>query len=181
MKLGSYFLILLSLFAISFSSYKLFMVYLHPIKYEDEIIFYANEYTLSPKIIASVINVESGFDKNAKSNKDAIGLMQIKLNTANYLNQINNEEFITEKDLFTPTINIKYGCMYLQYLFNKFKDTNTVFAAYNAGETRVKTWLNNKDYSSDKITLNYIPYKETRNYVKKVNNNIKYYKKIYNN
>ena len=66
--------------------------------------------------------------------------------------------------------------MYLNYLFKKFKDTNTVLASYNAGETVVRSWLHNTNYSTDKITLQNIPFLETKNYIKKINNNLKFYK-----
>ena len=65
------------------------------------------------------------------------------------------------------------------YLLDKFLDPTTALAAYNAGETRVRSWLSGGICSLDGKTLNYIPYKETRNYVEKINENIKFYKKIY--
>ena len=105
--------------------------------------------------------------------------MQIKLSTANYVASLYSMPTLTEYELFDPKTNIEYGCMYLNYLSKKFENTNTMLASYNAGETVVRSWLNNKEYSFDKISLNNIPYKETNNYVKKINKNIKYYKKIY--
>lgn len=149
----------------------------HPIKYVDEINVAAKKYTLPPYLIASVINVESGYDKNAESNKDALGLMQIKLSTANYLiDYFKLDETLEEKSLFNAKTNIRYGGMYLKYLLDKFGDVNTALAAYNAGETRVRVWLNSEQYSNGK-TLKNIPYKETKDYVEKVNKNIKFYKK----
>ena len=62
---------------------------------------------------------------------------------------------------------------------DKFEDKYTAIAAYNAGETRVRTWLNDEQYSIDKKTLNYIPYKETANYIKKIKLNEKFYQKVY--
>ena len=127
-----------------------------------------------------MLNVESSFKETAKSNKNAIGLMQIKLSTANYLNDLNNQNKITETQLFTPATNIKYGCAYLKYLIDKFENLNTALASYNAGETRVREWLKSGIYSVDGKTLSYIPYEETRNYVEKINKNFKYYTKIFN-
>lgn len=179
MKIGAFILLLFSCFAFYLSAYKLFLVFTHPLKFEEEIIFCAQEFDISPELIASVINVESSFDENAKSNKNAIGLMQIKLSTANYLDDLNATYHISEEDLFIPKINIKYGCEYLKYLINKFEQVNTALAAYNAGETRVKSWLNSKDFSKDGKILNFIPFEETRNYVEKINKNLKYYQKLF--
>ncbi len=179
MKFGAWLIICFSVIALSLSFFNLYQVYVHPIKYKTEIIECAKECEINPTLVASVINVESSFRKNARSNKNAIGLMQIKLTTANYLNDLENLNHITEKELFKPKKNIEYGIKYLRYLLNKFEDVNTALASYNAGETIVRAWLKNENYSTDEKTLNYIPYTETRNYVKKINENIKYYKKIF--
>ena len=151
----------------------------HPIKYKNEIISISNKYALDPTIVASLINVESSYDPLAKSNKNAIGLMQIKLSTANYMNELDNRDNIDENGLFLINNNIDYGCRYLRYLLNKFPDTNTALAAYNAGETIVRSWLKGGICSLDGKTLSYIPYHETRKYVEKINENINFYKKIY--
>ena len=142
---------------------------------------YATENELDYGLVASLINAESSFKENAKSNKNAIGLMQIKLSTANYINELNKENTVTEQELFDAETNIKIGCEYLKYLINKFNDINTSLAAYNAGETRVKTWLNSGVYSLNGKKLTYIPYEETRNYVDKINKDIKVYKKYFKN
>ena len=156
------------------------MVYTHPVKYKEEIIEQARSFDLPAELVASMINVESSFNPNAKSNKDAIGLMQVKLSTAEYLiDYYNLNETISKTDLFTPNINIRFGCMYFKYLLNKFQNINTALASYNAGETRVRVWLSDKNYSLDNETLYNIPYNETKNYVTKVNKNVRFYQKIY--
>lgn len=179
MKIGIYLLLFFSCLVFTLSGYKLYLTFTHPLKFKEEIIFYAESYNLSSDLVASVINVESSFKETAKSNKNAIGLMQIKLSTANYINELNNQQTINEEELFIPSTNIKYGCLYLKYLIDKFDDINTALASYNAGETVVRAWLKSGVYSLDGKTLMYIPYKETRNYVKKINKDINYYKKLF--
>ena len=180
MKIGAWILIFFSCLAFGLSAYNLFNVFTHPLKFETEIVECALHYDLTPELIASVINVESSFKEHSKSNKDAIGLMQIKLTTANYMNELNKEKIITESELFNPTVNINLGCQYIKYLIDKFENVETALASYNAGETRVRSWLNTGIYSTDGKTLMYIPFEETRNYVEKINKNVKYYKKIFN-
>jgi len=179
MKKCAIFLIIFIIFTFIFGGYKIFLSVTHPIKYQNLIIETSKKYNLEPSIVASLINVESSYEENAKSNKSAIGLMQVKLDTANYILTLNNALKIEEKQLFEPATNIEVGCMYLNYLNKKFNDIFTTLAAYNAGETRVRSWLSSTTYSKDKITLHYIPYKETENYIKKIKNNLKFYKKIY--
>lgn len=166
-----------SSFALAF--FNLYQVFSHPLKYEQEILTYSKEYNLSPSLVATIINTESGFNEQARSNKNACGLMQIKLTTANYMCDILKESSLSEEQLFDPDVNIKYGCAYLNYLIKKFGNTQTALAAYNAGETIVRAWLNDGIHSTDGKTLSFIPYKETRNYVKKINKNMKYYSKIF--
>ncbi len=152
----------------------------HPIKYKNEITDVCTKLNLNPALVASVINVESKYKPYAKSQRNALGLMQIKLETANYLVDYYKLNLnLEESDLYNPNTNIKLGSLYLNYLMLKFNDVNTALASYNAGETRVRTWLKNPEYSDDGISLKIIPFKETKNYIKKVNNNYKFYKKYY--
>ncbi len=147
----------------------------YPIKYKDEIVKYSSEYGLSSSLVASVINSESSFNKNATSNAGAIGLMQIIPSTAEYICDLLNEEFFIE-NLYDPEKNIKYGCFYLRYLKNKFIDENTTLCAYNAGETIVFNWLKDKNISSNGISLDgKIPFNVTKNYANNIIKNKKYY------
>lgn len=144
---------------------------LYPQKYKDYIFKYANQNNLSPSFVASVINAESRFNPEAKSDAGAIGLMQLMPETANWL----SEEELTEKELTTPETNIKLGCLYLSKLINQFKNIECALAAYNAGPTKVEEWLRNKEYSSDGKVLTKIPFKETEKYVQKVKSNMNIY------
>ena len=102
--------------------------------------------------------------------------MQITLSTAEYIAKRVN---INEYDLQDENINVRFGCYYLRYLIDKFKDIETAICAYNAGEGNVALWLNNPSYSSDKKTLVYVPFLETREYIKKIQENFSKYKKLY--
>ena len=70
---------------------------------------------------------------------------------------------------FDPDTSIHMGCWYLRYLSDRFSETDTVLAAYNAGPNKVSEWLEDESYSDDGKTLYHIPYEETDNYVKRVN------------
>lgn len=148
-----------------------FFMFFYPKKYSNFVITYAKEYALQESLVYSVINTESSFNSNAKSKSGAIGLMQLMPNTAKWIAGELNENFETEC-LYNPETNIKYGCFYLRYLMDKFNNETYSLCAYNAGETVVRGWLVEENFK--------ILYPETQNYVKKVQNNIKIYKKIYN-
>ena len=148
----------------------------YPLKYKNEIKQFSLKYGLKPELVASLINKESSFNKNAVSSAGAIGLMQILPSTALYISQMLKEEDVFKiEDLYNSGINIKYGCYYLKYLKNKFNDEKTFLAAYNAGETTVFNWLKNSNYSNDGKTLKHIPYSVTENYALKIMRTKKYY------
>ena len=152
----------------------------HPVEYKEFIEKYASEYNIPEYIILSVINTESGFDPEATSYVGAMGLMQMMPDTFTWLTSSEHLGENLEVDaLYDPEVSIRYGCYYLRYLFVKFYNWDTVFAAYNGGEGNVAKWLADPEYSDGKGNLTYIPFKETRNYVKKVNKEIKYYKNTY--
>ena len=99
--------------------------------------------------------------------------MQIMPTTAEMVAKQNNVE---EFDLFNPEDNINIGTAYISSLLKRFDNLETALCAYNAGPTNVANWLNNGEYSQDGTTLSYIPFEETRNYIKRFNENYSYYK-----
>ncbi len=151
-------------------------IFFYPLKYQDEISHYSELYDLNKTLVFSVVNVESGFDKNAESKKGAVGLMQLTEKTANYVGLLLNKN---EYDLKNAKDNLEMGCFYLKYLLNKFENVNTALSAYNAGEGKVLLWLKDDTLSKDGIALNKIPYKETEEYVKKINKTFTKYRKLY--
>ncbi len=87
---------------------------------------------------------------------------------------------VQKNDLVNPEINIFLGVKYFKYLIDKFKNVDVAICAYNAGETNVRAWLNDEEYSCEGQTLDNIPFIETKNYLKKVKFNKKIYKKMLN-
>lgn len=81
--------------------------------------------------------------------------------------------------LYDPATNIKYGTYYLSYLYLRYNSWDEVFAAYNAGHGNVDEWLEDEQYTNKDGKLSHIPFEETKNYVKKVNNAIDVYKRLY--
>ncbi len=155
-----------------------FYAYFYPMKFKDEIVYYGGQYGVNPAIVASVANVESGFDENALSNKGAVGVMQLMPTTAEWVATKIGEEYSLNL-LYNGQYNIKIATYYISYLLNQFGDEKTALCAYNAGQGNVKNWLKNKEYSTDGITLVKIPFEETKNYINKVEKNYRYYKNRY--
>ena len=108
----------------------------------------AEEHSLPPELIHSVIKVESNYDPFAVSGKGALGLMQLIPATARRFG-------VT--DVFDPSDNIQGGAKYLKYLLELYHDDYALaLAAYNAGEGAVARYGTVP------------PYTETRNYLQLV-------------
>lgn len=129
-------------------SHSLYAVPSGKAKYDGIVSSMARKYDVPPDLIHSIIKAESNYDSRAVSHKGAVGLMQLMPATA---------EFYGVNDSYNPKENIEGGVKYLNDLV-KLYDYNTklVLAAYNAGQQAVKRYKGIP------------PYRETRNYIKKV-------------
>ena len=153
----------------------------NPTTYNEIVKKYSLEYGVPERIIYATIKTESSFRSDAVSSSGAMGLMQMMPSTFEWLTSDEHLDEALPKDaLFDPEVNIRYGTYYLSYLAKKFDyDWTIVSAAYNAGESRVLAWLESDEYTDDSGNLIKIPIKETRAYVKKINDAIDTYTKLY--
>ena len=159
-------------------SFLCFFAFFYPVKYKKIIFENCDKYQIDYTLEFSIVNAESKFMPNKVSPKGAMGLMQIMPSTAVFIaDELGYENFSVES-LYTPEINLQFGIYYLSYLSTKFETLEQVICAYNAGETAVRNWLKNKEYSVDGKNLDEIPYAETKGYLLKVQKNMKIYKKL---
>ena len=107
--------------------------------------------------------------------------MQITKETGTWIAEQMKMENFNVNDLYNENTNIEMACWYLNNLSKEFDgDRDLIVAAYNAGRGNVNKWLKNNEYSGDGKKLTYIPFKETKHYVDKVNIYYKIYKRLYN-
>lgn len=110
----------------------------------------AKKNNVRPELVAAVVQAESQFKPTARSGAGAVGLMQLVPRTGKWMGA---------RDLTNPQQNVAAGAKYLKYLNERFDGNETkVIAAYNAGEGNVTRFGGVP------------PFKETRNYLKKVRN-----------
>lgn len=126
----------------------------------------ADAFGVPPALILAVIRTESDFEADAVSKAGAAGYMQLLPETFAYLCGELGEAMPAEA-VFTPAVNIRCGTFYLARLYEKFGDWPTALAAYNAGEGRVLSWLEDPALA-ESGRLTHIPYPETERYVAKV-------------
>ena len=150
----------------------------YPREYSVYVKLYAEEYGVPEAVVYAVIKTESDFNRTAVSSAGAHGLMQLTEETYEWVSGKLKEK-PSAFEIYDPATNIRYGVWYLSYLYGRFESWDVAFAAYNAGPGNVSNWLDDSEYSSDGATLDYIPFKETRNYVEKVNKAIGIYERLY--
>lgn len=151
-----------------------------PYKYQEYVDMYSKEYNLDPLFVLSVMKTESKFDDNAHSHKNAVGLMQITVETGEWAANEMGYTTFSKDDLYDEQYNIRMGCWYLRWLGDMFNnDRDLMVAAYNAGPTNVQNWLKDKNYSSNGKNIEYIPFGETKKYVDKVNTYYSVYEYLY--
>lgn len=170
-------IIIIGIVFIALSTHLLKFIY--PQKYVEYVEKYAQECELDPLLIYSIIKAESNFNEKAKSNSNAIGLMQVMLSTAREMGEKLEIEEITEEKLCEPETNIKIGVKYFKSLLEKYGNYNLAIIAYNAGMGNLDNWLEQGIIDDEGKDIDNIPFIETKNYVKKILQNYKIYKEIY--
>jgi len=139
-----------------------------PLRDQDIIREQAADKHLDPALVAAVIYAETKFDPRPSS-AGAEGLMQILPQTAEFLARRSGAKTFTLTDLATPAVNIAYGSYYLRYLLDEYGGSKLLaLAAYNGGEANVDQWLAAARSRGQRLTVEQIPFPETRAYVEKV-------------
>jgi soluble lytic murein transglycosylase len=133
-----------------------------PLRHEDVIRQQSDEKGVDAALIAAVIYSESKFSDQTSS-AGARGLMQITPEAANEIERLSGGTSFELDDLSDPEINIRYGTFLLRELLGRFDgDEAAALAAYNAGPARAEEW------GGSDLTVEAIPFPETRAYVEEV-------------
>jgi len=133
-------------------------------------------------LIDAVVRQESAFETGAVSRSGALGLMQLMPATANYIALKASLPFSMAALTTDGAYNITLGRAYLERLLDDFGGSYALaIAAYNAGPSRVRQWLQEYgDPRGAKIGMvdwiELIPIAETRNYVERVLENLQIYR-----
>jgi soluble lytic murein transglycosylase len=139
-----------------------------PLRHEDIIVQQAHDKSVPADLIAGVIYAESRFS-DATSHAGARGLMQITPDTAEAIAMRTGGVNFRQEDLADPQVNISYGTWYLRNLLDRYGENVVLaLAAYNAGQGNVDKWIAEAQAKGETLSIQAIPFAETRGYVSSV-------------
>jgi soluble lytic murein transglycosylase len=139
----------------------------------------APRFAVPQHLAYAVMREESAFMPRVVSRSDAYGLMQLILPTAR--RQAEKIGLVADaSSLKRPEVNIPLGCRYLSILKQRFA-FNPVLAipGYNAGPGAPEKWLDESPAAELDVWVERIPYKETREYTKRVLQSLAAYAVLY--
>ncbi len=111
-----------------------------PNKYASELNAAANEFGLDRSLVRAVVWAESKFDRNARSDKGAKGLMQLMPDT---FAQCSSALYIQNADPYAVRDNVRCGCYYLSLLLKNYDGSErAALMAYNAGDANARKFIN---------------------------------------
>ena len=154
----------------------------YPKGFQEFVAPYAKKYGVDELLVYSIIREESRFQKDVVSPADAVGLMQLIPPTARAVaRQIGINGFTTAM-LTIPRINIEMGIFYFKQVLDQFNgDIELAMASYNAGPRRAADWKV-RFYGLEKDEfIEEVPFRETRNYIRRILRSYGAYKAIYGN
>jgi len=152
----------------------------YPFPYRNIIVAEARERGVDPYLAAALIRQESMFNPLARSPVGAMGLMQVMPATGQVLARPLGIAKFRADMLHQPELNVHFGMRYLADQLQQYGNRlDLVLAAYNAGPTRVTRWQQFPEYPDGLLFAERIPFAETRDYVRIVQNNRRIYKALY--
>jgi soluble lytic murein transglycosylase-like protein len=142
----------------------------------SEIVYQSsNEFGYDPLLLLAVIEVESVFNPEAYGRfrngekSGALGLMQIKPETAQEIADRLGMDTISPDDLFKPEINVILGVAYLTTMIERFKNFKLGILAYNQGPGTISKQLSEKSPLSvryyQKVLVSYFRLKKHARHV----------------
>ncbi|MCA9540256.1 MAG: transglycosylase SLT domain-containing protein, partial [Myxococcales bacterium] len=129
----------------------------------------AGRFGVAPSLVFAFIRKESAFAPEAISPAHAVGLMQLLPRTARAIQEARGLGDQPAPDLFEPARNIELGTWYVAALQHRFGGAlPLVAAAYNAGPSAVRQWAAGRARVATDLFVDTIPFRETRQYVKRM-------------
>ncbi|KAF0234026.1 MAG: soluble lytic murein [Desulfovibrionaceae bacterium] len=135
---------------------------------------------VDPNIIRGLIRQESFFEPDAVSGAGAVGLMQVMPATARTLLEKLGEKGFRPESLKDPAVNVRIGVRFFLERYEEYGgNLPLTLASYNAGQVKVRVWKEFLGGIDPELFVEFIPYTETRDYVKRILGNQAMYLMLY--
>lgn len=169
-------------------------------RFLDDVNTYAERYELDTRLVMAVMHTESYFNPKAKSHVPAFGLLQLvpRYGAKDAYEFVYHEEkLLTPNYLYRPTNNVELGCAYLHLVMTRYlkrienPDSRLycAIAAYNTGAGNVsRAFTGDRKINAAARVINTmepqdvlaklkkdLPYQETRDYIIRVLDRMKFY------
>lgn len=152
----------------------------YPLPYREMVEREARERGLDPILVSALVRQESAFDRDIVSSAGAIGLMQVMPATGRQLARSEGPGDFSVASLETPEVNLHLGTRFFRDMLDRYDgDLPLALSAYNAGPSRANRWRRMPEASDPLRFTERIPFRETRDYVKKVVRNAAIYEALY--
>jgi len=152
----------------------------YPNRYQDQVNRNLAGTGVDPDIIRGLIRQESFFEPEAASGAGALGLMQLMPATARTQAEKYGEKGFKVESLKDPAVNIRYGVRYFLERYGEYEgNLACALASYNAGRVKVGVWKEFLGGLDQELFVEFIPYTETREYVKRIMGNRAMYALLY--
>ena len=140
-----------------------------PLAHQQEVLNQAARQQINPAWAYAIIRQESAFTADARSHAGALGLMQLLPRTARDMARSLRVSKPRKRDILKIDTNIQLGVGYLKKVQDRYQGHPVLAtAAYNAGPSNVKRWLPENGTVAADVWIETVPFKETRDYLKRV-------------
>ncbi|HET9013515.1 MAG TPA: lytic transglycosylase domain-containing protein, partial [Gemmatimonadaceae bacterium] len=151
----------------------------YPVVHGDALGEEAKRNGLDPALVAGLIRQESSFNPKAVSAAGARGLMQLMPSVGASIAASRGYPMWNQALLLEPDVSLELGTAHLATSLRGGASPARALAAYNAGGSRVARWLQRPGADDPELFTEWIPYTETRDYVRIVQRNAQVYRALY--
>lgn len=151
----------------------------YPILHDDALVEESRRNGLDPALVAGLIRQESNWNPRAVSVASARGLMQLLPSVGASIATSHKFPLWNVALLFEPDVSVELGTSHLASSLKRDTPVSRALAAYNAGASRVARWIQRPGAEDPELFAEWIPFTETRDYVRIVQRNASVYRALY--
>ena len=151
----------------------------YPMLHQEALVEQSTRNSLDAALVAGLIRQESNWNPRAVSVASARGLMQILPSVGASIATAHGYPIWNVALLFEPEVNLELGTAHLSGSLRRDTAPERALAAYNAGASRLARWLHRPGSDDPELFTEWIPFTETRDYVRLVTRNAAIYRALY--